>query len=233
MRVVLFGSSKFTESTLYAIDKSEHQLISVVTSSNKPSGRGKTKTLGYPVLQPNDLNDEMFLQNLRDCYPDIFVVVAFRKIPDSVLQIPKTFSINLHPSLLPKYRGATPIQRAIIEGDKITGISIIKLSSKIDSGNILFQKKIKINKNENAGNLSERLAIAGAENIVDVINKIEKDKFLKGYSQNENKATYASKFNSDYFKINWDLKAATIHNKIRALSPQPGAYCLLKYMSPI
>ena len=94
MRVVLFGSSKFTESTLYAIDKSEHQIISVVTSSNKPSGRGKkltpayikviAKQLGYPVLQPNNLSNEVFLQNLRDCYPDIFVVVAFRKIPDCV-----------------------------------------------------------------------------------------------------------------------------------------------------
>lgn len=238
MRVVFMGSSDFAEPSLKAISVSSHQIVAVVTPVNKPAGRGRgikspylklvAEKLGYPVLQPNSFKDEKSLKNLRDCFPDIIVIVAFRKLPDNVLDIPKYGCINLHPSLLPKYRGAAPIQHAIIKGDNVTGVSIIKLSSKIDSGNILFQKEYQIINDENSGELSRRMSEYGSTHIVETLNEIEANNTLPGIRQNESEVSFAPKLEVKACRINWEEKAIIIHNKIRGFAPKPGAFTFFK-----
>ena len=237
MKIVLFGSSDFSIPTLQTLDKSSHDLISVVTPIDKPRGRGKKviisnfrkeiNALSYPNLQFENFNLDETVKTLQKINADLFVVVAFQKLPDKIINIPKYGCVNIHPSKLPKYRGSSPIQYAILNGDKEIGISIIKISSKIDSGNILFQSNLAISDNENFGDIYYKSSVIGADNLIKTINLLNKNIAYRGIIQDDSNATYAKKLFAKDFKINWNKTSLEIYNQIRAFSPYPGAYSFL------
>ena len=237
MKIVLFGSSDFSIPTLQTLDKSSHDLISVVTPIDKPRGRGKKViisnfrkeiiALSYPNLQFENFNLDETVKTLQKINADLFVVVAFQKLPDKIINIPKYGCVNIHPSKLPKYRGSSPIQYAILNGDKEIGISIIKISSKIDSGNILFQSNLAISDNENFGDIYYKSSVIGADNLIKTINLLNKNIAYRGIIQDDSNATYAKKLFAKDFKINWNKTSLEIYNQIRAFSPYPGAYSFL------
>ena len=237
MKIVLFGSSDFSIPTLQTLDKSSHDLISVVTPIDKPRGRGKKviisnfrkeiNALSYPNLQFKNFNLDETVKTLQKINADLFVVVAFQKLPDKIINIPKYGCVNIHPSKLPKYRGSSPIQYAILNGDKEIGISIIKISSKIDSGNILYQTNLAISDNENFGDIYYKSSVIGADNLIKTINLLNKNIAYRGIIQDDSNATYAKKLFAKDFKINWNKTSLEIYNQIRAFSPYPGAYSFL------
>lgn len=237
MKIVLFGSSDFSIPTLQILDKSSHDLISVVTPIDKPRGRGKkvvisnfrkeVNALSYTNLQFENFNLDETVKTLQKINADLFVVVAFQKLPDKIINIPKYGCVNIHPSKLPKYRGSSPIQYAILNGDKEIGISIIKISSKIDSGNILFQTNLAISDNENFGDIYYKSSVIGADNLIKTINLLNENIAYRGIAQDDSIATYAKKLFAKDFKINWNKTSLEIYNQIRAFSPYPGAYSFL------
>lgn len=236
MRIILMGNPDFAVPSLQQISKSSHEIITVISNSPKRIGRGKkiketaigitARAMEIPLLQPVKLNDSSFLQYIWAMRPDIFVVVAYKILPDKLLSIPRYGAINLHPSLLPKYRGAAPIQWSLINGDSQTAVSTISLSKRIDSGAILLQKVVDINDDDNYGTLADRLSKIGAEIIVETLNGIEAGT-LKGTTQDESQVTLAPKIKSNDCKIDWKKPAKQIHNQIRAFSPSPGAFTIL------
>ncbi|MBO8130452.1 MAG: methionyl-tRNA formyltransferase [Candidatus Marinimicrobia bacterium] len=233
MKIVFMGNPEFALPSLLAINKSRHKIVAVVTNLDKPKGRGlklqKTpvkklaEDLGLPILQPDSLESEVFLNQIRSFNADIFVVVAFKILPESLLEIPPMGAINLHASLLPKYRGAAPINWALINGEKKTGITIFKIRKKVDTGEILYQKSVEINEDDTAGVLSQKLANLGGESLVKVLDLLEEGK-IDPIPQDNSKATYAPKITTEVGKINWKLDAKKIKNLIHGLSPDPGAY---------
>tara|TARA_Y100001934_G_C12219677_1_gene710161 strand:+ start:200 stop:1153 length:954 start_codon:yes stop_codon:yes gene_type:complete len=237
MRIVLLGSSSFSIPALEYLHNSKYQLVAVVTPIDKPKGRGKKisnselgvkiKELSYTRIQIDDLNNQDNIEILNNLFADIFVVVAFQKLPDTILNIPKYGCINIHPSKLPKYRGASPLQYAIMNGEKKIGVSIIKLSSKIDSGNILYQSSFPISNHENFGKIYTKASLIGAQNLIKSIEFIESDFSYIGQKQEENNISYAKKIFSNDCIINWNESSINIFNKIRALSPYPGAYTFI------
>tara|TARA_Y100001968_G_scaffold333847_1_gene400133 strand:+ start:684 stop:1637 length:954 start_codon:yes stop_codon:yes gene_type:complete len=237
MRIVLLGSSSFSIPALEYLHNSKYQLVAVVTPIDKPKGRGKKisnselgvkiKELSYTRIQIDDLNNQDNIEILNNLFADIFVVVAFQKLPDTILNIPKYGCINIHPSKLPKYRGASPLQYAIMNGEKKIGVSIIKLSSKIDSGNILYQSSFPISNHENFGKIYTKASLIGAQNLIKSIEFIESDFSYIGQKQKGNNISYAKKIFSNDCIINWNESSINIFNKIRALSPYPGAYTFI------
>lgn len=231
------GNPDFAIPSLQRVSGSSHKIIAVVSNPPKQIGRGKktretaigisAKSMEIPLLQPPKLIDRHFLQYIWSMKPDIFVVVAFKKLPDTLLSIPKYGAINLHPSLLPKYRGAAPIQWSLLNGDIKTAVTTISLSRQIDSGNILLQESVSIDNDDNYGTLSKRLSEVGADLVIKTLNEIEENN-LKGNPQNESKVTFAPKIKSDDCKINWTNSAKDIHNQIRAFSPSPGAFTIIE-----
>ena len=229
------GNPNFAVPSLQRITESLHDVIAVVSNPPKSIGRGKriretavglaAKTMEIPLLQPPKLNDRQFLQYLSWMKPDIFVVVAYKILSDRLLSIPKYGAINLHPSLLPKYRGAAPIQWALINGDSQTAVTTISLSGKIDAGEILLQEIVDINKYDNYSTLAESLGEIGADLVVKTLDGLEAD-YLKGIQQDESKVTMAPKIKSDDYKIDWSKTAEQIHNLIRAFSQSPGAFTI-------
>jgi methionyl-tRNA formyltransferase len=237
MRVIFMGNPNFAVPSLQKISESSHEIITVVSNAPKPIGRGKkiketdvginARAMEIPLLQPARLNDSSFLQYIWAMRPDIFVVVAYKILPDKLLSIPRYGSINLHPSLLPKYRGAAPIQWSLINGDSKTAVSTISLSKRIDSGAILLQKVVNINDDDNYGTLAERLSKIGADIVVETLNEMEVGT-LKGTTQDESEVTLAPKIKSNDLFINWEKSAIEIRNLIRAFSPSPGAFTIFK-----
>ncbi|MBC8214349.1 MAG: methionyl-tRNA formyltransferase [Candidatus Marinimicrobia bacterium] len=230
------GTSDFAIPSLEALDKSKHQVVAVVTVPDKRAGRGRKLTpshinnsamnFEYPIFQPEDLSNPTFIENIKDCYADLFVVVAFRILPKILFSIPKYGSINMHPSLLPQYRGAAPIQRAIMNGETKTGITTFQISKKVDAGNILLQKEYPISINDTTGNLWKRFSVEGAKMIVETLDRIEA-KEISEIIQITNTSLKAPKIQKEDCQIDWKDNATVIHNKIRALDPKPGAYTLL------
>lgn len=233
MRIIFMGNPEFAVSSLEQISNSNHQILYVVSNPPKKIGRGKkinetavgiaAKAMEIPVLQPPKLNDINLLRYISSMQPDIFVVVAYIILPRALLSIPRFGAINLHPSSLPKYRGAAPIQWSLINGDKETAVTTISLSKKIDSGSIIMQEKVKINDYDNYGTLSKRLSKIGADIVVKTLDGIEAGN-LNEIVQDESKVTLAPKIKSDDLKIDWTQSAKDIHNQIRAFSPYPGAF---------
>ncbi|NHZ85724.1 MAG: methionyl-tRNA formyltransferase [Planctomycetia bacterium] len=233
MRIIFMGNPDFAVPSLRCIAESSHEIIAVVSNPPKRIGRGKkiketvvgitAKAMEIPLLQPLKLNDKQFLQYLSWMKPDVFVVVAYKILSDKLLSIPKYGAINLHPSLLPKYRGAAPIQWTLINGDSQTAVTTIALSTKIDSGAILLQKPVDIKNEDNYGTLAKRLGEIGAKLTVDTLDGIESSN-LPGTPQDESKASLAPKIKSSDYKIDWKKQAIEIHNLIRAFSPFPGAF---------
>tara|TARA_A100001011_G_scaffold313277_1_gene331072 strand:- start:5568 stop:6497 length:930 start_codon:yes stop_codon:yes gene_type:complete len=233
MRIVFFGNPDFCKYSLLSLFNSEYDLVSVVTNIDRKSGRGlnvrptfvkkKAQDLGVPVIETDDVNSNNLYNKLIKLNVDIFVVVAFSILPDKILNIPKKHSINIHPSLLPKYRGSSPIQYALLNGDSKTGVSIISMNQKVDSGNILGQKEFDIPNDANFGYLYEKLGILGSNLLLEVIDDISK-KNINTKIQDHSKKSLAPKIKKNQYKIDFNLDGYSIYNQIRAFDPYPGAY---------
>lgn len=233
MDIVFMGSPEFAIPSLEQIHESEHTIKAVVSNVDKRRGRGtktsptpvkaKARELGLSIIEVEDLSSPKFAEQLQQLQADLFVVVAFRILPISVLEIPRFGSVNLHASLLPKYRGAAPIHWAIINGEKETGCTVFFLDEKVDTGKVILQESVPIGKNETTGELYERLRDIGAKLLLSSINKIEN----KNYSlrvQDDSLATPAPKLFKDDCHIDFGKPAEEVHNKIRGLSPFPTAW---------
>jgi methionyl-tRNA formyltransferase len=233
MRIIFMGTPEFAIPSLKSIQNSKHQLLAVVTGLDKPKGRGKKLTPSpvkefclenqLKVLTPINLKSEDFVSELNDLNPDLMVVVAFRILPETVFTIPPLGTINLHASLLPKYRGAAPINWAIFNGERKTGLTTFFIKKKVDTGDIILQKETEIKPEETYGELSLRLSEIGAELILETIDLIEK-KEVKPLTQDNKEASSAPKITPEICKIDWSRPATEIKNLIRGLSPAPGAY---------
>ncbi len=233
MKIVFFGTPDFAIPSLDKIYNSHHKILSVVTNIPKISGRGNklnyspievdAKQKKIPIINVDDLNNEHFFKSLTSLNADIFIIVAFRILPKKIFSIPKFGTVNLHASLLPKYRGSAPIHHAILNDEKITGVTTFKIDTKVDTGGIYLQKKYKIDNYATTGMVWEDLAKIGANLLLKTINGIE-DNSLHPKLQNDIEATSAPKIKNKDFVINWNHTSRQIYNRIRAFSPYPGAY---------
>jgi methionyl-tRNA formyltransferase len=234
MRLVFFGTSSFALPSLEAIAKSQHQILAVVTQPDRERGRNLSlssppvKTLArqyhLKIEQPIKISSPDFMITLKNYNADLFVVIAFGQILNrEVLKIPKYFCINLHGSLLPKYRGPAPINWAIINGETKTGVSIIKMDREVDHGDIIFNKEVEIEPRDNAMSLGQKLSKVGASVLIEALNLIEQNR-ASFCSQEEKEATFAPKLKKSDGLIRWSEKAFNLHNKVRGLFPWPGIF---------
>lgn len=234
MKIIFFGSDDFAAENLRRLIDEKIAVVACVTQPDRPSGRGLqviaspikviAQEQGIPVLQPEDLKDIKFLGQLKSFDADLFIVIAYGKIlPSVVLKTPKIFSINVHGSLLPKYRGAAPVNWAVINGDKETGFSIIKMSPKMDAGDIVVQERMAIGDEETAQSLRERMAKASAVRLCRAVKDISAGNFTLT-PQDEAKVTFAAKLTKELGRIDWNKSARQIHNDIRGLLPWPAGY---------
>ena len=234
LKIIFMGTPEFAVPILKSINNSKHKILCVYTQPPKRSKRGlkvnfssiyeTSKKLKLNLRHPFSLDNEKEIEYLKKINPDLVVVVAYGKlIPSKILDIEGIKFINIHPSLLPKWRGAAPIQRSLIEMDKETGISIMKIVSKLDAGPYMSQIKIKIDKDDNYQSLSEKLSFLGSKMILDALEKIEKND-LKWVDQVESKASYAKKIEKKESEINWNMPADKIIAKIKGLNPYPGVW---------
>ena len=232
MRIVFAGTPKFAVKSLSVLNQSEHEVIAVYCQPDRPKGRGKVLTAcpvkvcakanNLLVIQPEDLKDKQSQSQLALLNPDVMVVAAYGQIlPKSILEIPKLGCLNIHASLLPRWRGAAPIERAILEGDKETGISIMQMNEGLDTGDILLEKKCTISNHETAQTLHDTLSNMGANAILETLNMLPT---LKARPQQNNEATYAEKVTKDEAQIDWHQSAEKISRVIRAFNPRPIAY---------
>jgi len=238
MNIVFFGSSQFAVQSLEALVKAGHTISLVVTRPDKPKGRRlfihptevalKAKALGLAIFQPDNPNTPEALEWLKKTPADLYVVASYGHILNQdILNLPRLMALNIHASLLPKYRGAAPIHWAIIKGEKETGISIIKMIPRMDAGDILLEKKINIENTDTAQSLSEKLEALASEAILEAVKLLE-DKQLTFIKQDETQVTYAPKLQKEHCLINWNNDATTIAHQIRGLSPSPAAYTYRK-----
>ncbi len=235
MRILFMGTPEFAVSSLERLLESGYDVPAVVTVPDKPSGRGLQHAAsavkqfacsrGLRVLQPATLRDEAFVAEVRGLNPDLIVVVAFRILPLELFTLPRFGSFNLHASLLPKYRGAAPIQWAIINGERETGVTTFFLREKVDTGNIILQARLPVGENETAGELHDRLKDVGAEIVLLTVRLIEAGKAVPK-EQDDSQATPAPKIFKDDCRIDWTKGTAAVHNFVRGLSPVPAAFCL-------
>lgn len=233
-RIIFFGTPSFAIPTLTSLIQGPDEVVAVVTQPDREKGRGrkvipppvKEFSLKYrvPVLQPQKVKEEGFRETLRAFQPDLMVVVAYGQIlPKSILDIPKHGAVNVHASLLPKYRGASPIAWAILKGEKKTGITTIKMDEGMDTGDILLQKELTIGETETFESLHHRLALLGAEVLLETIERTKK-KDLTPIPQDHSEATFAPSFKKEDGRIDWKREAKEIDRQIRALNPWPGAF---------
>ena len=235
-RIIFMGTPDFASASLNALLQHGFPVVAVVTAPDKPAGRGMKLSAsavkkfavenGIPVLQPLKLKDPEFIGELKSFGADVQVVVAFRMLPEMVWNMPPLGTINLHGSLLPQYRGAAPINRAIMNGEKETGVTTFKLQQEIDTGNILLMEKLSIGPDETAGELHDRMKIAGAGLLVRTLEGLVSGT-LKEQPQSIPDGMLirqAPKIFAADCEINWNLPVAVIHNHIRGLSPYPGAF---------
>jgi methionyl-tRNA formyltransferase len=237
MKIIFWGTSKFAIPVLEKVAQTEHRVVAVVTQKDKKQGRHLllkappvkvvAQRLNLTVLQPEDINSENFIRQIKSLEPDLFVVVSYGKIlRDSLLSLPRLYSINLHASLLPKYRGAAPINWALLKGETETGVTVIKMNEKMDAGEIIAQAKVLISESDTAMSLGEKLENKGADLVIEVLRLIDSKK-AQFIPQNDEGATFAPLLKKEDGKISWNEPAVLINNKIRALQPWPGAWCLL------
>ena len=232
MRIVFAGTPKFAVKSLSVLNQSEHEVVAVYCQPDRPKGRGKVLTAcpvkifseenNLLVIQPEDFKDKQSQTQLALLNPDVMVVAAYGQIlPKAVLEIPKLGCLNIHASLLPRWRGAAPIERAILEGDRETGISIMKMNEGLDTGDIMLDKKCTISNHETAQTLHDTLSNIGANAILETLNMLPT---LKARPQQNNEATYAEKVTKDEAQIDWHQSAEKISRVIRAFNPRPIAY---------
>ncbi len=239
-RIVYFGTPEFAASQLEAILAAGYEVAAVVTMPDKPAGRGKKiqysdvkKTAlehGLPLLQPEKLKDPEFLQELESFHADLFIVVAFRMLPAVVWKMPRLGTFNLHASLLPQYRGAAPINHAIINGETETGLTTFFLNEEIDKGAVIMRESVTIRPDETAGELHDELMLLGNKLVVETIKKIENND-IQTVTQEELASNVtlkdAPKIFKDFCVIQWNRDCQSIYNHIRGLSPYPAAHTQL------
>lgn len=232
------GTPDFAVGILDAIYHSSHEIVGVITAPDKPAGRGQKLNesavkkyaleKNLRILQPTNLKSEDFLEELRSLEANLQVVVAFRMLPEVVWKMPKLGTFNLHASLLPEYRGAAPINWAIINGETKTGVTTFFIDDKIDTGAMILHKSTEIDPNENAGVLHDRLMEIGKVAVIETLDKIEKNE-VTTIEQPAKESKTAYKLNKDNTKINWNASGKDIHNLIRGLSPYPSAWTILRH----
>lgn len=231
------GTPDFAVATLKTLVESNYNIVGVITAPDKPAGRGRklnesavkkyAKSQELTILQPTNLKNESFLEALKALKANLQIVVAFRMLPKVVWQMPEYGTFNLHASLLPNYRGAAPINWAIINGETKTGVSTFFIDDKIDTGDMILQETEAIDPDENAGSLHDKLMASGSQLVLKTVALIEKGN-VKTIPQKETKAIKtAYKLNRDNCKINWNDSIENIYNYIRGLSPYPAAWCAL------
>ncbi|MBN7813579.1 methionyl-tRNA formyltransferase [Algoriphagus sp. H41] len=234
LRIIYMGTPEFAVPALEKLVENGWNVVAVITAPDKPQGRGQklvgspvkeaAEKLGLHILQPTNLKNLEFQQELRDLQADLQIVVAFRMLPEAVWNMPPLGTFNLHASLLPNYRGAAPINWAIINGEKETGVTTFFLKHEIDTGSIIFQEKIQILEEDDLGTVYEKLMTIGAELVVKTVDAISKDEVTPTV-QDESKAIHhAPKIFKETGKIDWTKSAESIHNLIRGLSPYPAAW---------
>lgn len=238
MRIVFMGTPEFAVASLEALIKNKFQVVAVVTAPDKPAGRGQlvqesavkkaAVNLNLPVLQPLNLKDDTFIEELKQFKADLQLVVAFRMLPEKVWNMPSLGTYNLHASLLPNYRGAAPINWAIINGEKQTGLTTFKLVHEIDAGNILMQETVQINEETTAGKLHDHMMHVGADLLVKTVSLIQNSfvnkSVLQFKQQDVSQISHAPKIYKETCRVNWNKDALSVYNLIRGLSPYPTAY---------
>ena len=237
MRLIFMGTPEFAIASLEKLTQSRHEMVGVVTVPDKPKGRGRklsespVKTFArehdLKILTPGNLKDEGFVQTLRELSPDLMMVVAFRILPEVVFIIPAKGTINLHASLLPKYRGAAPINWAIMNGETKSGLTTFYIKKKVDTGNMIMQREVEIDAEENFGEVHDRMAQIGAEVLLETVDLIERGE-VEATRQDDALATPAPKITPEHCRIDWSRKAVEIRNQIRGLAPSPGAFALFR-----
>ncbi len=235
LRIVFMGTPDFATHSLKLLVESGYNVVGVITAPDKPSGRGQKMSFSsvkeYALLknlhlmQPKNLKDEGFIDELKSLKVDVQIVVAFRMLPELVWSMPTKGTLNLHASLLPKYRGAAPINWAIINGENESGVSTFFIEKEIDTGNIILQEKVSIGPDENAGDLHDKLMEIGAKLVCETIDKIDSGK-IEAKAQNGT-ITQAPKIFKKDCKIDWNDSLINIHNFIRGLSPYPSAWTFI------
>lgn len=243
IRIVYFGTPEFAASQLEAILAAGYEVAAVVTMPDKPAGRGRKiqysevkKTAiehNLPLLQPEKLKDLQFLEALKSYQANLFIVVAFRMLPAVVWQMPKYGTFNLHASLLPQYRGAAPINFAIINGETETGLTTFFLNEEIDKGAVIMRERVAIRPDETAGELHDELMLLGNKVVVETIRKIEQGEVhaLEQDTMEQGELKPAPKITKEFCNVDWKQSRQSIYNHIRGLSPYPAAHTLLRSSS--
>lgn len=240
MRIIFMGTPDFAVASLKALLDAGENVVAVITSPDKPAGRGQklhqsavkefAVANNIPVLQPEKLKNPDFLADLKSFNADLQVVVAFRMLPEIVWNMPPLGTINVHASLLPQYRGAAPINHAIINGEKVTGVSTFLLQHEIDTGNLLLSTTVNIEETDNAGILHDKLMLAGAKTLIQTIERF-KANTLTAQPQEEiitEELKHAPKIFKEDCKIDWNCSNESVYNKIRGLSPYPAAFTTIE-----
>jgi methionyl-tRNA formyltransferase len=238
LRIVFMGTPEFAVGILDTILKNNYNVVGVITAADKPAGRGQkikysavkeyALANNLHLLQPTNLKDENFIKELKSLNANLQVVVAFRMLSKAVWEMPQYGTFNLHASLLPNYRGAAPINWAIINGETKTGVTTFFIDDKIDTGAMILSDEIEISENENAGHLHDRLMQLGSKTVVETLALIEKGNVVTTIQKENQEIKTAYKLDKDNCKIDWSKSGAEIHNLIRGLSPYPTAWCLFK-----
>lgn len=239
MRVVFMGTPNFAVGTLEALLEAGHEVAAVVTQPDKPKGRGKTLmptpvkeaalARMIPVLQPKKVREPEFVETLRKIGPDVIVVAAFGQIiSKEILEMPRYGCINVHASLLPAYRGAAPIQWAVINGDKESGVTIMRMNEGLDTGDMIDKVVVPLDENETGGSLFDKLSAAGAKLCAEVLEKLENGTAVFEKQPELSTTDYAAMIDKKMGKINWERPAKEIEQLIRGLNPWPSAYTFMK-----
>lgn len=237
LRIVFMGTPEFAVGILDTIIKNNYNVVGVITAADKPAGRGQKLKFSavkeyalehnLPLLQPTNLKDEAFLSELKALNANLQIVVAFRMLPQAVWEMPALGTFNLHASLLPNYRGAAPINWAIINGESKTGVTTFFIDDKIDTGAMILSDETAIDPNENAGQLHDRLLDLGSKTVVDTLELIANGNATTTIQQDTAEIKTAYKLNKENCKIDWSKTALEIHNQIRGLSPYPAAWSVI------
>jgi len=239
MKLIFMGTPDSAVPTLSKLIESQHQILAVVSQPDKPAGRGRKIKVSpvkqsandndIPVLQPDKLkNNQKLFDQLNSLKPDVIVVVAYGKIlPLEALNIPKHFCVNVHFSLLPKYRGAAPVQWAIINGERKTGVTIMKMDESLDTGDIILQEQVDILEDDDAVSLTNMLSVVGANLLLNALDKLQHNHQIETFKQDNSQATYAPSIKKEFGLIDWNQPAEQIICLIRGLVPWPCAYSFL------
>ncbi|MDO4521524.1 MAG: methionyl-tRNA formyltransferase [Eubacteriales bacterium] len=238
MRVVFMGTPDFAVGTLQALLDSEHEVVAVVTQPDKPKGRGKSMQFtpvkelsvasNIPVYQPKRVREDMFFETLKDLTPDVIVVVAFGQIiPERILELPRYGCVNVHASLLPKYRGAAPIQWAVIDGERVSGVTTMQMDAGLDTGDMLLTEEVVLAEDETGGSLFDKLSCVGAQLLIRTLKELEKGTVTPRKQPKDSPTPYAAMLDKTMGRIDWNQPAEKIERLVRGLNPWPSAYTKL------